>query len=220
MCARGFVFSLDAFVAFVLIMITINLLIFTIGTPKPYYAELEATHILAYDTLQVLATSGDSPIGSAPAQTYLERILIGDISNIHDIMVKVAGGETDHPIIPKGYGYRLEYLDLDSVQMPGVDSWIPLYDAGTNGCNYGSDRCGKNFTKLQASATTFLSAYTLKPMPGQSPFCHAGCRGYGVDEYGNSIYAAQCDTTPCNTTTSNFRVGTNTVRVVRLIVYT
>ena len=50
MRARGFVFSLDAFVAFVLIMITVNLLIFTIGTPKPYYTELESAHILAHDT--------------------------------------------------------------------------------------------------------------------------------------------------------------------------
>jgi len=219
MGARGFVFSLDAFVAFVLIMITINLLIFTIGTPKPYYTELESAHILAHDTLQVLATSGD-----APAQTYLERILRDDSSaDIPDIMRRVAGGKDNcipngcRPIIPRGYGYRLEYLNLDGVQPGESEDWQTLYDSGTDS---NSDRRGKIFTKLQASATTFLSVYTFKPMPGGSPFCYKSCRGYGINTAGEPVYAEQCDTTPCNTTTSNFRVGTNTVRVVRLIVYT
>ena len=218
MRARGFVFSMDAFVAFILIMITINLLIFTIGTPKPYYAELEAAHILAHDTLQVLATSGDAPSPGTPAQTYLELILGGAVpSEIHGIMMKVAGGNDSYrPIIPKGYGYRLEYLNLNNSGVP--EEWVPLYDAGADPL---SDRHGKNYTKLQASAMIFLSAYTLKPMPGESPFCHAGCRGYGINETtGDPYYAEPCDKTPCNTTTSNFRAGTNTVRVVRLIVYT
>ena len=213
MGARGFVFSLDAFVAFVLIMITINLLIFTIGTPKPYYAELEAAHILAHDTLQVLSTSGD-----APSQTYLERILREGSSDIPNIMRRVAGGNDSYrAIIPKGYGYRLQYLNLDSVQPLGAEQWETLYDAGTD---LGSDRYGKNYTKLQASSTIFLSAYILQPMPGESPFCHAGCRGYGLNEAGDVIYAKPCDATPCNTTKSNFRVGENTVQIVRLIVYT
>jgi len=218
MCARGFVFSLDAFVAFVLIMITINLLIFTIGTPKPYYAELEAAHILAHDTLQVLATSGDAASAGMPAQTYLERILTdGGQGGIPGIMRKVAGGSGRYPIIPKGYGYKLQYLNLDGVQQGTAGGWVLLYDAGND---TSSDRYGKNYTKLQASATTFLSAYTLKPMPGESPFCHAGCQGYMVKANGSPSYSAPCDTTPCNTTTSNFRIGENTVKIVRLIVYT
>ena len=232
MCARGFVFSLDAFVAFVLIMITINLLIFTIGTPKPYYAELEAAHILAYDTLQVLSASGDISQPGTPAQTYLERILRDDSSDdMPDMMRRVAGGNDScsltarcRPIIPKGYGYKLQYLNLDNAQAgagsppPGAsEDWKTLYDAGADPQ---SDRFGKNYTKLQASATVFLSAYVFQPMPGKSPFCHASCNGYGIDENGNEIAAAPCDTTPCNTTKSNFRAGENTVRIVRLIVYT
>ena len=230
MRARGFVFSLDAFVAFVLIMITINLLIFTIGAPKPYYTELEAAHILAHDTLSVLATSGDAVQEGGTGQTYLERILTQDGAT-GSIMRKVAGGEIGrayNPIIPKGYGYRLEYLNLDSAQAvetagtggvpQGNEDWQTLYDAGAD-CP-SSDRCGKNFTKLQASAITFLSAYIFPPMPGKSPFCHAGCNGYGLSGNAEAIYAAPCDATPCNTTTSNFRIGKNAVRIVRLIVYT
>ena len=219
MCARGFVFSLDAFVAFVLIMITVNLLIFTIGTPKPYYSELEAAHILAHDTLSVLATSGDTP-----AQTYLERIL-GDAGpdEVNGIMMRVAGGNSTlyRPIIPSGYGYRLEYLDLDSMQQNGAENWVSLYDSGTDGCPT-SDRCGKNFTKLQASATTFLSVYLgHPPLPGESSFCYQSCSGYewtGND--GNIHRAIPCNVTPCDKVNSNFLPGNNTIRVVRMVVYT
>ena len=59
--SRGFIFSLDAFVAFVLTMLTIGLLIFTISTPKAFYPSLEQAHVLAHDTLFALATTTDDP---------------------------------------------------------------------------------------------------------------------------------------------------------------
>ena len=75
--------------AFSLTMVTISMLIFTIGTPKPYYDSLEQAHQLAHDTLQVLATSTDSPSSG----TYLEQIIGGGDAN--GIMFRVAGGDTD-----------------------------------------------------------------------------------------------------------------------------
>ena len=216
MNVRGFIFSLDAFVAFVLIMITINLMIFTIGTPKPYHAELEAAHILAHDTLRVLATSGDSLQGAD--QTYLERILASgsDRGAIDDIMSRVAGGNAAYrSIIPRGYGYRLEYLNIDTPGA-GEDDWVLLYDAGTDGCAYGSDRCGKSFTKLQASETTLLAGYDPMPAPGESPFCHAGCRGYESP----GVYAPTCNVTLCDIVKSNFLPGSNALKIIRLVVYT
>ena len=217
MGARGFVFSLDAFVAFVLIMITINLLIFTIGTPKPYYTELEAAHILAHDTLQVLATSGDTP-----AQTYLERILKDEGStDIPYIMRRVAGGnESCRPIIPKGYGYRLEFLNLNGSSQTGAsENWTLIYDASNDAS---SDRFDKNYTKLQASATTFLSVYLdHPPWPGESPFCYKSCSGYeSTDNDGHVNRAVPCNATPCDKMNSNFLPSNNTVRIVRLVVYT
>jgi len=210
MNARGFVFSLDAFVAFVLIMITVNLLIFTIGTPKPYQAELESAHILARDTLSVLASSGDA----GTPNTYLERILGGESAG--PIMKKVAGGNdaSFRPIIPRGYGYRLESLDLDVVQAGAPETWATLYDAGSD---TSSDRWGKNFTKLQASATVMLSLYDVQPAPGKSPFCYGNCFGYV--NIGQQT-SAPCNVTPCDVFKSNFGPGSNMVRILRLVVYT
>ena len=182
---------------------------------KMFENELEAAHILAHDTLRVLATSGDA---MTRPQTYLERILanVNDIGVINSIMMEVAGGSTGYKsIIPEGYGYRLEYLDVDS-QAAGSENWVKLYDAGTDGCNFGSDRCGKNFTKLQASETTFLAGYEVPAAPGQSPFCYLGCQGY----VSTNTYLPVCNSTPCEPFTSNFYAGSNSMRIVRLIVYT
>ena len=209
---KGFIFSLDAFVAFSLIMITISLLIFTIGTPKPYYYSLEQAHQLAHDTLQALATSTDNPSHG----TYLEQILGGSGPQVNRVMFAVAGGDGNNyrPIIPKGYGYR-----LDSYQFSN-GNWTMLYDSGNDqaarvrGCTYGSDRCGKEFTKLQASATTFASLYSTPPNPGQSPFCYLNCFGYG------RTAGTACNVTPCDTPKSNFLPGNNSIAIVRLTVYT
>jgi hypothetical protein len=213
---HGFIFSLDAFVAFTLTMITISLLIFTIGTPKPYYYSLEQTHQLAHDTLQVLAASSDDPLHG----TYLEQILGG--SNVNEIMFKVAGGkETNRtpsdqyyrPIIPKGFGYSLERYSFSN------GAWDMLYDSGDNsaarvrGCNHASDRCGRHFTKLQASATTFGSVYIDEPKPGASPYCYLSCFGYARQ-------GSACNVTPCSSPTSNFLPGNNSIAIVRLTVYT
>ncbi len=205
MSCRGFIFSLDAFVAFTLTMVTISFLIFTIGAPLPYYNSLEQAHQLAHDTLQALAYSTDAP-GNP---TYLEQMLA---TPAPDIMYRVAGGSGYKPIIPKGYGYRLEAYDFET----GV--WEPLYDTSTDG---GSDRSDKRFTKVQASSMLLASLYPegSKPKPGMSPFCYVTCHGYnGIDNNGNGI-PGNC-MTPCDIVTSNFYAGSNSIQLVRLTVYT
>lgn len=215
----GFIFSLDAFVAFTLTMVTVGMLIFIIGTPKPFYPSLEQAHQLAHDTLSVLAISTDTP--AAPGSlTYLEQIM-KDNSDAKRIMFKVAGGSGAYPgTIPKGFGYRLETYNF----LTG--SWnAPLYDSGLD-CpsalkyapfTYFSDRCGKNFTKLQASAAAFASIYTDPPRPGESPYCYLSCFGYPRDR---NDPAQTCDAVPCNVSKWNFQQGNNSIQLIRLVVYT
>ncbi|MCX8196899.1 MAG: hypothetical protein N3G80_01105 [Candidatus Micrarchaeota archaeon] len=208
---KGFVFSVDAFVAFTIVMLTVAFLTFTVGTPKPYYYSLQQAHQLAYDTLMVISSTTDDPTKG----TYLEQILNG--ANPHEILAKIAGGAENssspyRPIIPQGFGYSLEiYRFADN-------SWRMLYDSGNNpnaavrGCDYLSNRCGRKFTKISASATTFGSMYVIPPNPGQSPFCYLSCTGYGRT-------SPECDITPCNNTISNFLPGKNSISVVRFTVY-
>ncbi|HIH19612.1 TPA: hypothetical protein HA225_06620 [Candidatus Micrarchaeota archaeon] len=195
----GFIFSLDAFVAFTLTMVTISLLIFIIGTPKPYYASLEQTSRLAHDTLQVMATS--SPDGNPPF--YLEYALSGGLP-LNEVMDKTAGG-----IIPFGYGYRLETYDFASKK------WIPKYDSSYPTSQSGRE--GRNFTKLRASATMFSSFYEVDQVRGESQYCYLSCFGYNGT---NNPPASPCSVTPCSQPISGFGAGQNSVRMVRLVVYT
>ena len=198
----GFVFSLDAFVAFTLSMISISLLLFTIGTPKPYYPSLQQATELSHDALRALAAS--SPGGQT---TYLEYAISGRGSiSRSEAMNKVAGG-----IIPSGFGYTLQVYNFSS------SSWATIYDSYSDPT---SGRAGKTFTKLQASSTLFSSFYDVDPIRGESPYCYASCKGYnGTNSDGSQSHAATCSVTPCETPTSGFLPGQNAVRLVRLTVY-
>ena len=212
MKSQGFIFSLDAFVAFMLIMLTISLLLFTIGTPSAFYPQLEQAHQLAHDTLYVLATTSDNPgYGS-----YLEQILAmpnkQGTMDTGAIMRSVAGGEESkgfNGIIPPGFGYRLETYDFTT------GDWTVKYDSSTDAA---SDRKGKVFSKLAASAMTFDSLYTVPANPGRSPFCGLSCKGYDVDMHppGDLSY---CSVTPCDISKSNFNAGEESIQLVRLTVY-
>jgi hypothetical protein len=209
MRSGGFIFSLDAFVAFTLTMVTVSLLIFTIGTPKPYYPSLEQAHELAYDTLQTLSAASQ---GDSCTQTYLEQVLAGGSCGLSggDIMRRVAGGDPSYRgIIPKGFGFRLETYDF------AAGNWnpAPLYDSSTDPL---SDRSGKNFSKLQASATVFSSFYSTEPRRGESQYCYLSCFGYQPD----GTYSQSCNATPCDRPISDFLPGENSVQLVRLVVYT
>lgn len=206
---RGFIFSLDAFVAFVLTMLTIGLLIFTISTPKAFYPSLEQAHMLAHDTLFVLATTTDDP----SCGSYLEQALSGTCGEkgTDIIMRTVAGGEPGSiGIIPSGFGYKLEKYNFGEEGEP----WEPIYDSAADPAN--PERYLRQQTKLAASATTFASLYLSTPKQGESPFCYVSCRGYISDGF----YQPKCDVTPCSAFKSNFDVGENSIQLVRLTVYT
>ena len=212
MSKRAFIFSLDAFVAFILVMLTISLLIFTISTPKAFYPSLEQAHQLAHDTLYVLATTTDDPAYGS----YLEQIL-GDSGSTSEIMKNVAGGSKQgkNGIIPPSFGYKLETYDFPTGE------WSMKYDSSEDCAagDQGSDRCGKKFSKLAASAMTFASFYTVPRNPGKSPFCYLSCTGFDPDNPIGNFDDPYCDKTPCDAMISNFNPGSNSIQLVRLTVY-
>ncbi|MCX8194744.1 MAG: hypothetical protein N3G22_01400 [Candidatus Micrarchaeota archaeon] len=204
----GFIFSLDAFVAFTIITITVSLLIFIIGVPKGYYSMLEQAHLLSFDCLQVLSTSSFS--GFSPP-TYLDIILSNSPGHplSSEIMRNIVGGSTNvsrRPIIPKGYGFVLEDFDFST------DSWRVLYNSSADPL---SDRFGKAYSKLQASSTIFVSSYSVPPSPGESMYCYISCKGYQPD----GSYRSTCDVTPCSRPLDNFGVGANSLHLVKLTVF-
>ncbi|MCX6769370.1 MAG: hypothetical protein NT051_01675 [Candidatus Micrarchaeota archaeon] len=206
MCARAFIFSLDAFVAFVLMAAVISFMIFASGTPKAAYTSLEQAHQLAQDTLEALATTSDLP-GGSNRLTYLEQI-ISNRADAERIMLRVAGGNPQYNgIIPRGYGYRLETYDFNGT------NWTVYFDSAHPLSSY-SDRANKTYTKLQASATRILSLYDVMPDPGASPYCYLSCSGNGLDS------TKVCNATPCDAPKSVFIEGESKIQFIRLVVYT
>lgn len=204
----GFIFSLDAFVAFTLIMVTVSLLIFTIGTPKPYYPSLEQAHTLAHDTLEALATS--SPSAGSP--TYLEKIIsAGSTLPASPIIIPVAGGDDaiSNPMIPKGFGYRLETVNIND----GTTTLV--YDSKIDP---NSDRYKKDFSKLQASSTIFTSIYSPAPIAARSPYCYFSCHGFDPNNPTSDV--SNCSATPCDSPKSTLLPWQNSIQIVRLVVYT
>ncbi|MFH2106440.1 MAG: hypothetical protein ABII22_04215 [Candidatus Micrarchaeota archaeon] len=113
MKSKGFIFSLDAFVAFTLSLVVISSLIFFSSIPSAHYATLMQAHYIAKDALLALS-----------ATPCADKIECGDsVSLLNYIVIRketegrLQQGMVDSFIgnyIPKQYGYSLSIYDKDS----------------------------------------------------------------------------------------------------------
>jgi len=203
---RGVIFSIDAFVAFSLILIAIYGLFVLIGTPKSYFTSLEQTADLAHDTLLSLTRLQDS------GQSYLELIAEGYSSDPsspihHDVNSAVERA------IPKQFGYMFEIYDSS------VGGWVKI------NATYSSDRTktAYNESKLAASAQAPIAFYKFKPVIGDSPWCYQTCRGYQSDGtyagIGPNGQPQFCPNVPCGAPTPFFEPGELAIGWVRFTVF-
>jgi hypothetical protein len=153
---QAFIFSLDAFVAFTLIMLTINSLIASVSMPRGYYASLEQAYDSAKDTMQSLSKTTDSP--SNPS--YLEQI--ASSSGSAGPLIR----RTADKMIPQQFGYRFEkyYLGQRTTNILYDSAWAPPADARNH-----------TYTKLKVSYDTLVTSYGVHPNPGASPWCYLHC---------------------------------------------
>jgi len=212
---RGFVFSLDAFTAFSLVLVTIYSLFIIINLPKGYYSTLEQGYDIARDSLTVLDHVPDPASGIG--ETYTQRLLnsylqspppsCSPLCGVSDSTRGGALGKT----IPKQWGYMIDYYSNDT----GTPAWVTLYDSRAEPAGSADARPG--YRKVQASAQTIVSSYSTNPNQGESPECYITGKGYqspGV--YTCSAYAA----TPCDALNANFLPGQISVGIIRMTVFT
>jgi hypothetical protein len=187
---QAFIFSLDAFVAFTLIMLTINSLIVSISMPRGYYGSLEQAYDSAKDTMQSLArTTNDPSQGS-----YLEQIANSGAPG--SLILRTA-----EKTIPQQFGYRFEKYYL------GSHTTSIIYDSSTYSSLNNPRYKSHSYTKLKVSYDSLLTSYAIDPIRGQSPWCYLHCGG-------------NCDRVPCNVPILNFSAGQMQIAVIRLTVYT
>lgn len=155
---KAFVFSLDSFVAFTLVVAALYTLVFFSTVPSAYYAGLMQANYLAKDTLLSLATTSfdhdqtylDHIIGSLPEEPQPARLYIG-------------------ALIPMQFGYRLESWNNET------GGWQVLYDTATD--ESGENAHNRNYYKLKATAQSVYLILDPARNPGESPYGYITCNG-------------------------------------------
>ncbi|VVB98027.1 Uncharacterised protein [uncultured archaeon] len=193
--AKGFIFSIDAFVAFTLVLVVLHSLIFLAAVPSSYYAGLTQANYLARDTLNTLTYAdaalvlNDTTLDGISLMHYI--IMTKDVGNLEAIRAYVGA------LIPDQYGYTLEFRDS------AAGSWSLLYDTK----DYADDPHNKLYNKLKASSYSIFFGYTDAGRdPKSSPYCYITCNGPGCP-------------TQCDKPKSFYEAGHAALGLVRLTVY-
>ncbi len=210
---KGYVFSLDAFVAFSLILISVQTLIVMSSSPAGYYYPLLQANYLAHDTLEVMKVA-KPPCNatSCPQQTYMEiispyAIPANRCQGLEECQKWFRQLNEDN--IPIQYSYAFYYDDLDG------NSHL-VYDASADSS---SKHYGIKYQRVQASAQTYLLGYYVPLHRGDSPYCNVVCKGYdaATNDYKSP---AACVNVPCSDVpSSNFNPGVYKVGMLRMVVW-
>ncbi|MEK6982375.1 MAG: hypothetical protein AABX38_05575 [Candidatus Micrarchaeota archaeon] len=154
---KGFVFSLDSFVAFTLCLVIIYSLIFFSSIPSGYYDTLTQAHFLTKDTLNALiSTKCSFTECTDKSVNVLEHIVFRSAQK--DVAIQNFIGSK----IPTQFGYRFEILGEAVV-----------YDSRVNP----SDNHKKNSDKLSVSASTIVFGYGTRINNIQNPNVYKTCNG-------------------------------------------
>lgn len=210
MARRAFVFSLDAFVAFSLILISIQSLLVISSVPKGYYPALLQADYLAHDTMQVM-TLAENRSGISYLDMDSQTIAKGGAPGN---MVFI----TNH-LIPYPYSFAYYFYNFSN------QKWILLYNAS----NTDPSNIHYNITyhRVQASAQTLVLGYTSPIFTGASPYCNVVCKGWDRThdqtlEGGNTPLPSHeaCTKVPCDVKgNTSFDVGDFNVGILRLVVW-
>ncbi|MEM4389069.1 MAG: hypothetical protein QXG98_00210 [Candidatus Micrarchaeia archaeon] len=165
---KGFVFTVDAFIALLLVLLTVLALITLLSFPRLFFGQYEQTYDLARDSLNALAVLKMDEIWGTGGvwerldprdknNTVLEELArltaIGDSASAQFILRSVLD-----PVIPPQYNYKFEYYDANSGVWRSI-SGRPPYE-------------GAPVQRMQAVASRVMTTYAVYDEPGQSPFAY------------------------------------------------
>jgi hypothetical protein len=189
---KAFVFSLDSFVAFTLVVAALYTLVFFSTVPSAYYSTLTQANYLAKDTLVALMTTTYDGEGSS-GQTYLDLIIEGS----PDAARKYSGS-----MVPEQFGYKLETADYVA---GGEPEWAEVYSTATD-TDTQQNKHKREYHKLKATAQALYLAATNERNIGESPYGYITCYG---------------DSTVCDLPLPyEYEAGDYALKLVRLTVFT
>jgi len=206
---KGFVFSLDAFVAFSLILISIQTMVLISASPAGYWKALLQAQLLAKDTLNDITTTmvGTGPAATSALGASSGRIAAGGSLYPSDAIIQISD-----KIIHKPYSYSYSYYDMNT------DKWTLVYNASKD---EGPDGPHANITfkRVEASAQKLVLDYASMPIRPESPYCNVYCKGWLGTTYDDTP-SESCIQTPCDAMPkSTYQPGNLTFGLLRLTVW-
>ena len=161
--ARGFIFSLDAFVAFTLALVAIYTVIFFSSIPSAYYNSLAQAHYLSKDTLLALSqTKCNYGPCSDRTVSILEHLLFRSRDKANEVKFFIGS------YIPVSLGYSFEVSG-------GGDTWDVVYS--TAGDSDPSNLHNRKKQKLSVSSYTVAFDYSNELREAKSPYTYNTCDG-------------------------------------------
>ncbi|MBN2478536.1 hypothetical protein JXB01_04575 [Candidatus Micrarchaeota archaeon] len=154
---KAFVFSLDAYIAFTLLLLAVYSLIYFSSIPNGYYSSLMQANRLSTDTLYTLSVTPieEEGYGQITVLSYLAH-RGGDVPSYMGEM------------IPNQFGYRLEIGD--------GDNWAEIYDTA----DHPNDPHRKVYTKLKAVSYAVVTGYEGSLPDRENPYGYNTCNGDGT----------------------------------------
>ncbi len=241
MARRGFIFSLDAFVAFSISLIAIYSLIFFSSVPSGYYQSLTQAHFLAKDSLYSLANTPCTGTLCGPQDEWRETEGISvleffSLRHTVDNSERIADSvrSTFGRIIPTSYGYSLEVYDRNDPNAQ-ADGWVSIYSTSTDASDENHHKRQK--TRLSTVVYSVVFNYAAPKPSLENPAIYMSCGGIGnsanretdygnlvcltptFDENGNLIYPDLENPYDTNFFDRQDGRGRSDVRVVRLTVF-
>jgi len=168
---KAFVFSLDAFVAFILALVAVYTLIFFSSVPSAYYFILTQAHYLSRDALLSAATTDCSILAPQCEGSVLDEIAKGTAEN----SITRSYAKTIGAAIPNQFGYKLEK------RAPDESNWTTVYDTSTDK----NDPHAKTMKKLQVSSSIVNVGYQTKTTSEKkkaNPYIYNTCQASNADD--------------------------------------
>lgn len=182
---KGFIFTLDAFIALTVILFGIFTLLLLLNASKTFYPSFEQTFYLAKDSLQAMDSFDirDAPgtaafiIASNSDVRELDNTPLEEIAVLasrgSDTDLELAGDIGDeflNDVIPPQYCYQFSFFDLT------LNKWVYAPSARTNplGVSY---RKACDSSRLKASVSKTVDGFKIYDDAGGSPFEYGSCNG-------------------------------------------
>jgi len=169
---KAFVFSLDAFVAFILALVAVYTLIFFSSVPSAYYFILTQAHYLSRDALLSAATTDCSILARECEGSILDEIAKGTAND----SITLSYVKTIGAAIPNQFGYKLEK------RAPDESNWTTVYDTSTSTDK--NDHHAKTMKKLQVSSSIVNVGYQTKTTSEKkkaNPYIYNTCPASNAD---------------------------------------